>query len=366
MKIEYDYQIFSGQRYGGISRYFFELARHISCGTGVSDVLINSPVFVNQYLEKVEPPVRKFGVPVPFFRGSSRAYNVVNEFVAPFISQANNADVYHETYYSRRPNRQARGKIVLTVYDMIHELFSETFSANDKIAELKKLAVQRASHIICISESTQRDLIRLLDVPAKKTSVIHLGFSLTCTTTGEAIITKDPYLLYVGHRSGYKNFSNLLLAYAGSAWLRCNFRLVAFGGFPFSTQEKQEISALGLDGRILHVAGSDEVLAGYYQNAALFIYPSLYEGFGIPPLEAMSYGCPVVCSNTSSIPEVVDDAAKIFDPKSPSAIASAICELLQDDQLRNTYIERGHKRVQYFSWQRCAAETLALYKSLLA
>ncbi len=114
--------------------------------------------------------------------------------------------------------------------------------------------------------------------------------------------------------------------------------------------------------RIRQVSGSDALLAQYYKSASVFIYPSLYEGFGIPPLEAMSFGCPVVASNVSSIPEVVGDAAELVDPYDPGQITDSIERLVLDENLRNSMITRGRDRVKLFSWDRCAIETLGVYQ----
>jgi glycosyltransferase involved in cell wall biosynthesis len=107
------------------------------------------------------------------------------------------------------------------------------------------------------------------------------------------------------------------------------------------------------------------MLAELYKHARVFVYPSLYEGFGIPPLEAMAYDCPVVCSNVSSIPEVVGDAGQYFDPTSTGEIMAAIERTATEPTLRNTLIEAGRKRIQKFSWEQCATETLAVYRKLL-
>ncbi len=118
--------------------------------------------------------------------------------------------------------------------------------------------------------------------------------------------------------------------------------------------------------RVHHVSGDDAVLAGYYRMASAFVYPSLYEGFGIPPLEAMSFDCPVVCSGVSSIPEVVGNAGEMFDPYDPDSIRMAIERVVSDDALRQTLIARGKERLKLFSWKRCAQETLDIYRRVLS
>ncbi len=174
-----------------------------------------------------------------------------------------------------------------------------------------------------------------------------------------------PYFLYVGQRSGYKNFARLLNAYASLPRIRNEFDLISFGTNAFTPQEKEAIHSLGLDPmRVRHLSGDDASLAYLYRKATAFVYPSLYEGFGLPPLEAMSLGCPVLCSNTSSMPEVVGDAGLFFDPLDSEAIRQAMESVASSLELRRDLISRGTQRVKSFSYDRCAAETLAVYGSL--
>jgi glycosyltransferase involved in cell wall biosynthesis len=174
-----------------------------------------------------------------------------------------------------------------------------------------------------------------------------------------------PYLLYVGHRGGYKNFEGFLRAYASSLWLSDNFNVVCFGGGIFSRDEVALIKSLRLSmNHVIQVNGGDNKLASVYRDAALFVYPSLYEGFGIPPLEAMSLGCPVACSNTSSIPEVAGDAAEYFDPYDLDSMRTAMELVLSSEVRLNELIKLGKFRCARFSWDRCAKETLSVYKGL--
>lgn len=367
MKIAYDHQIFSSQRFGGISRYFFELAKHLAGSVNDSvECQIVSPIYVNDYLQHASHPLRVLGIHAPVFRGSNRLYRPINKLLSPQILKRWRPDILHETYYCSN-NFAPRGcRTVVTVYDMIHELYPENFSPHDKTSELKRAAVTRADHIVCISENTRHDLIRLLGVPAEKTTVVHLGFALTESKVAALPLPRKPFLLYVGSRGGYKNFDRLLEAYADRPSLHGAYDLVAFGGGSFSAQEQTRLSNLGLHGdQVRQIGGDDTVLAALYLQATLFVYPSLYEGFGIPPLEAMSFNCPVSCSNTSSIPEVVGDAAVLFDPHQSSAIADALEVLTADVALQRDLRQRGLKRIQAFSWQQCATETLGVYRKVL-
>jgi glycosyltransferase involved in cell wall biosynthesis len=171
----------------------------------------------------------------------------------------------------------------------------------------------------------------------------------------------------VGGRAGYKNFEGLLKAYGARPDLQKNYDLIVFGGGTLTTQESELIKLLGIPvEKIRHVTGDDAVLGELYQHAAVFVYPSFYEGFGIPPLEAMSFDCPVVCSNASSIPEVVGDAAVMIDPASPDMIGWAIEAVLSDPVMRQSLIERGRERLKWFSWQACARQTVDVYRQVLS
>ena len=243
----------------------------------------------------------------------------------------------HNTYYFPvKPPSGARG--ILTVYDMIHEKYPKYFAASPFISRIKAASVAAADHVICISESTRRDLLATYDIPEERVSVTHLGFDplgslLTSESSGDFKIrvlgSNAPYLLYVGSRVNYKNFTGLLDAYAASASLRSNFFLLCFGGGDFTGAERAAISKAGVEGRVRFLGGSDAVLATCYAHASLFVCPSFYEGFGIPVLEAMSLDCPVACSNVSSLPEVVGDAAILFDPSDRDAIRSALESVLE-------------------------------------
>lgn len=367
MRIAYDYQIFGEQKYGGISRYFFELASNIALMPGI-EVDVVSPLYVNAYLAAASNPLHVSGWEVPAIRHTGRIVRAINQTSTRFRLARLRPDLVHETYYSAKRSAPAGSKVVLTVFDMIHERFPESFVSREPTFKAKSVAVGRADHVICISEHTRQDLIELVGTDPAKISVVHLGFSLAASPpAGDGKKAGRPYLLYVGSRGGYKNFEGLLRAYAARQELRQAYDLVAFGGGGFSAQEQALMRSLGIaDEHVRHAAGDDSVLAGLYRQAALFVYPSLYEGFGIPPLEAMSFDCPVVCSDASSIPEVVGDAAELFDPHSSDALGAAVERVLSNTALRQTLIARGRERIKLFSWERCAQQTMNVYRELLS
>lgn len=365
LKVAFDHQIFSMQRYGGVSRYFVELASRLPSDI-VSEVSVVAPVYINNYL--MVDSARSFtrGRHIPFdSQGVQRAAGLVNRLAAPLAWSNVNADVIHETYYSLNPIGRARRRVV-TVYDMIHELFVP--EAKHAVAA-KRAAINRADHIICISETTRRDLARLYDIDPARTSVVHLGYSLTSPMSeisNQEVPTRGQRrsLLYVGNRSGYKNFGTLLKAFSSSPILR-EFNLIAFGGSPRLPDEWEEIKRLGVTDRVRFESGSDRDLAAHYRAAAAFVYPSMYEGFGIPPLEAMSHGCPVVCSNAGAIPEIVGDAGVYFDPNNVDELRSTLESVATTEEMQTNLRVRGYQRISAFSWDRCAEATAKIYREIL-
>lgn len=274
-------------------------------------------------------------------------------------------DILHQTYYPLyTPDLQNDIRIVTTVHDMIYERFSDSFPSNEMTAKLKSRAVDNADMVICVSESTKRDLIEFLSVDEEKIAVVHHGANhFTYEPVPSPWPDRKPYLLYVGIRERYKNFRNLLEAYAASKQLMSDFDLLCFGSVPFETEELALMSRLSIPpGKVRWTRGNDELLKKCYQHAAAFVYPSLYEGFGIPPLEAMMQRCPVISSNTSSIPEVAGDAAEFFNPGEPHEISQSIRRVVYDSERSAQLRELGKKRVEHFTWERCAMSTLKVYQ----
>ena len=169
----------------------------------------------------------------------------------------------------------------------------------------------------------------------------------------------------VGDIPMYKNFTTLLKAYAASEYLKNTFDLVTFGPNPLTRDEKQLIGDLKLTGHVKYESGSDDKLIAHYKNAAAFIHPSTYEGFGIPLLEAMQYGCPVMCSDTTSMPEVAGNAAIYFDPHSVDSMRTVIERTVQATQTMAQQTQHGYERVKQFSWNKCTRETIKVYQKLL-
>ena len=361
MEIAFTHDIFTQQVYGGVSRYFVELVTQCKKLEPDLNVRIFGGVFINRFVGAL-PHVT--GLRVPAVPRTGKIRKSASDFLQRSWMEKIRPSVIHQTYFSDTgfdgPNR-----VVITVFDMIHELYPAYFSDMGKTAVLKKKCCLRADKIITISETTRLQLIDILGIHPDKVQAIYLANSLDPASAARGIRPRDdPFILYVGDRHGYKNFSGLLEAYSRSGKIHRNFRLVCFGGGRFTRNEAARIDEAGMKGKVIQISGNDQLLISYYQNARAFIYPSLCEGFGLPLLEAMSCSCPVFCSDRGSLPEVAGSAAIYFDPRN----AGHIQEILEKDLFNNLKLEQmireGIERIKKFSWEQCARDTLSIYHAL--
>jgi len=364
--VAYDYPAFIYQRYGGIPRIYAELAQRIQNTAGWSAEII-APYHMNEIIAGLEPPIMRGKISQRLPR-SKTILNFINRQAQRKWLRNGPFDIVHETYFSLKPaipSHHAKRRVV-TVYDMIYELFIGSPDKPHKVSIAKAAACQRADHIICISKSTQRDLVELLDIPIEKTSVTYLASGTLPPPNPENPVGR-PYFLFVGGRGGYKNFQLILEALAIQPQLLNELALVAFGGDPFDEDELAQLLALNLPlENIIQIGGDDQALATLYAHAEAFIYPSKYEGFGLPILEGMGAGVPVICGSQGSCPEVAGEAAAIIDPNNAEELASILCKVSSDSNYREKLIQSGFRRYQEFSWDKCAADTMAVYEKVLA
>ncbi len=362
MHVIYDYQIFALQKMGGISRYFVELARRLpDCADEIKTTVL-APVHINAYLEN--SPVHTVGRKVASFPGKHHVLPCINRIGGRGFLKKQPPDIFHETYYSSI-SQPVRAPRILTVCDMIHERFPDQFHGVDlQIPALKKQAVARADHVIAISRSTRDDLIQYLQVAPDKITVIPLGLSFdTIDEQVDFEVGDRPYLLYVGLREGVKNFQRFITAFSRSRLLCSDFDVLCVGGGGFTADEERFLGEFKVRERIRHLQADDSLLAALYAHASLFVYPSLYEGFGLPLLEAMHCGCPVACSTAGSMPEIAGDAALYFDPLNEEEMRTVMESVVQSQEIAHSLRERGHEREKVFSWNSCVARTAALYRS---
>ncbi len=363
MRVTYDHQIFSAQTYGGVSRYFFELAKRIAAMDDYQ-VEILCPLFVNNYLKN--SALHVWGRYVQALPKPTRVTQMVNAALVGWKLHRKPPQIVHETYYLPKKLAATASKTVVTVYDMIYERLPQFFPKNDPTTQFKRSAVQRADHIICISESTRTDLVNMWKIDRARTSVVHLSHTVHSRQPARVTsVTDRPYVAYVGAREGYKNFTGLIRAFGTSEFLRTHFSIVCFGGGPFDNEEREEMTRAGLGAaQVMQVRGSDDLLENVYREAVAFVYPSLYEGFGLPTLEAMASGCPVICSKAGSLFEVCGDAAEYCNPNEPESIAQSIERVVTSEQRRQQLIELGQLQIQKYSWDLCAKQTASIYDAV--
>jgi glycosyltransferase involved in cell wall biosynthesis len=375
VRVMFNSQIFCHQRFGGVSRYFTSLVRSMDAIEDVQPLVV-APLHFNDYLDSL-PHHLVYGKKISWLEKAPGVAYAAGAIPGRIAGRRFKPAIVHNTYYF--PERQVpRAALILTVYDMIHEKYPNYFRTGSLIARWKARCVAQADHVICISENTRRDVIEAYGIAESRTSVTHLacetfeshvGAETSASFKLRSFGTDTPYLLFVGSRAGHKNFVGLLGAYAASEWLRNNFLLVCFGGGEFTSAERAAISKAQLESRVKHVGGTggtDAALGSCYLHAALFVYPSHYEGFGLPLLEAMSLGCPVACSAGGSFPEIAGDAARMFDSTSVESIRDVLESVLSSSSDIAALIERGRIRQRLFSWRKCAEQTVAVYRRVLA
>jgi glycosyltransferase involved in cell wall biosynthesis len=364
MRILYDHQVFSLQDAGGASRYHFELIRNMQgAGEVAIDLLLGLNSSVMPFRSLQGGRTRVFGHSTAMRPGLPR-YAVNELFSALIAPPRRTVDIYHPTLYRALPWVRRR-RVVVTHHDCIHERFPGLFPNAASIVESKRKLFAKADAIICVSESSRKDLLHFYDLAEMKTHVVYHGFSPLPLPVDDGPELAEPYLLYVGSRTGYKNFGLLLEAFSRSG-LAGNYRLLAVGGGPFTPAEQEKITSLKLGNSVSVVPKADDrTLARAYRDAALFVYPSLYEGFGFPPLEAMSLRCPVLVNQTSSLPEVCGNAAFYFETADPGEFSRRLTSILTDSGARSAKREMGAEQVRLYDWQRCARRTLEIYNAVL-
>ncbi|MEP0918337.1 glycosyltransferase family 4 protein [Leptolyngbya sp. DQ-M1] len=360
MNVLYDGKIYDIQSAGGINRYFTSIISRLP-NSITPTITYSKPQFVNfpshSNLQKIF-----------FQRGLFRPTRVCDWAEVQYfraIKHLYPCDLLHPTYYSLLTNQDFKNikiPLVLTVYDLIHEIF---FPTDSHVAE-KCQAIQAAQAIICISHNTKKDLLERYDIPDSKIAVTHLASDIDVSQSyGSEPVPEQPYFLFVGSRSKYKNFDKMLSAFAKIAPHYSDLKLCAVGR-KIQPWEKSLIEELNLSDHIEHYEQvSDCHLAKLYRCSLALVYPSRYEGFGIPPLEAMSCHSAVIAGSGSSIPEVVGDAGLLIDPESIDDLVEAMKVILNYPGERDRLIAKGQERARTFNWDKTAAETIEVYHSIL-
>lgn len=365
IKVLYDYQVLSFQKYGGISRYFYELyTSYKNVFQNEMDVCL--PIFysINYYFATFIKQHKKSAGRI------SQLGNKIKTILDICINYLLSSpyDIIHPTYYfpdylkfiPRFINKD--NKLIITVYDMICEIF---YPDNKDISRRAEL-IQKADGIIAISEKTKEDLLRIYPtISEDKVRVIYLGNSMKDPQNKNTIQFPEKYILMVGNRTQYKNGNIVLEAFAKSKENVKDLKLLCVGGGPFDSNEKRMIEELGLENAVIQMSLSDEELFYAYKYAECFVFPSLYEGFGIPILESFFCGCPAILSNASCFPEIAQDAALYFDPQDVDMLMEKIFLLINNPDVSRKLVEKGYERLKFFSWEKTVEETYKFYQEVI-
>ena len=292
---------------------------------------------------------------------------LINRMHAVSLLKKNEYDLFHPTFYSPYFLEHLNGKpFVLTVMDFIHEFYPELPNAAGEL-DSKKILIEKADRIISISQNTKNDLLKFYDIPEGKVDVVYLAQS-DLASFGEncSISFPEKFILFVGQRKYYKNFPVLLKAFSILSKKMSDCYLFCAGGGSFNQEELSMIEEYSVADKIMQFNLSDYELKCAYQKAEIFVFPSDYEGFGIPTLEAFANECPVILSNASCFPEVGGEAVMYFEKNCVEDLYDKMLELLLNKDLRQDLIEKGRSRNKHFSWEKTATETIDVYKKVLA
>jgi glycosyltransferase involved in cell wall biosynthesis len=361
ISVFFDTQAFRLQRIGGISRYFAELIRRLP----VFDVApsLHMPWVDNEHAVTAGLSSRRGR---NILNAHPRVLSIVHSALRygdSIFGATGHFDILHRTYYSE--TRALRRPVVCTVVDMIPELFPAHFPKGNP-HERKREVVQGCDLVLSISESTSRDVVELYGYPAERVVTIPLGIDLPLFSRAPRLPNpfRRPYVLFVGNRDGYKNFGRFGTAVSAVLAARPDLSLAVVGGGALRQDELELFSRSGVLERVKQARITDAALPTIYRDAELFVFPSEYEGFGLPLLESFACDCPVAASRTSSLPEVGGEAIEYFDPTSGDDIGHAMERVLGSPTRASELRRLGSERVRTFSWERTAELTAAAYRRL--
>lgn len=360
MKIVFDQQIFTLQRFGGISRSFVELSHHLNLLSGIRSKII-APFHFNKHLLTSSP---SSGVYLPKSTdkfGFNKKVRTLGKRVSNLAIERFNPDFIHETFYDSESFPYPDYPVVTTIQDLIREKLGVEKLKIDK----KQKCIERAQLIICISESTKNDLLEYYSPDPEKVHRVYLGvnkfFFQEDLSKGK---NRKPTILFVGNRFGYKNWEFLVNAFAKSEPLKNNFEVVCFGGGRLKIEELDLLKRLNISNKVKFVDGSDVELRDNYSNSACFVYPSLFEGFGLPIVEAMASGCPVVVSDIPVFHESAGPAAEYFDPKDINSLIHSLETILFNTQKLDQMRISGFSHAKNFTWMETARNTVSAYQTI--
>jgi glycosyltransferase involved in cell wall biosynthesis len=358
MKVYFDNSIFEIQKYGGVSTYFYNLIQILRKYN--INVKVFSGFSINSHFHNNDRDIRNIHLE-EYPKYSVKIIKSLNKFNNFFFAKLYRPTVYHQTYYQNFPLfLEKKCQKIITIHDLIYEKNPNQFNYKELLIKKKK-AIQSADKIICVSQATKDDFLRFYPIK-KKIFVIHHGSDhINKNTVNNFITRKNSFILFVGNRNRHKNFINFLYAYKMSKNIFNNIKIVCFGGGLFSKDEFEIFNKFKIKPAFINnIQGDKETLSSLYKTASCLIYPSTDEGFGLPLLEAMSFGCPVLTSKIKPMIEIANDAALYFDPWDCSNISIVLEKSFEMDLTK--LIANGYNNIKNFSWDKCAKLTIEAYK----
>jgi glycosyltransferase involved in cell wall biosynthesis len=325
-------------------------------------------------------------LPANFSLIHDRSYDssVWNDVVLPYTLRQNKVDILHTPHY--HAPRFLSCKSIITIHDCVHILFpnyASSRAAYDQARKMTRRAIKRSCHILTVSEATQRDLMRIFSIPEEKITVVYNAIDeRAVVSTGSAeeqrrvlerYQIQDPFLLYAGNIKPHKNIARIIEAFSvlktelkeNETWKNLKLLIIGDELSKYQFLRRTVIrSGVQHDVRFFGFVPYD-TLKMFYKSAQIFVFPSLYEGFGLPPLEAMANGTPVLTSNISSLPEVVGDAALLVNPENVFEISKGLKHLLFDTNLRAELVAKGLQQSRKYSWKKSAELVRKTYHKVL-
>jgi glycosyltransferase involved in cell wall biosynthesis len=358
-RVRFGPEAFRFQERGGVSRYMVELHRAL-LGLGV-DSGIEAGLHCSAVLDDV-PAVRGRSIaglrPVPLRQALTRT--VDRRLARRARGRLGPSDIWHPSYFDRVP--PGRSALAVTVYDMVHERYPHEVQSTDRTIEAKALACRLADVVLCISHATADDVAERLGLARDRLVVTPLGVTVPVPEPVTPLPTDRPTLLFIGDRQRpYKGWTVLLDALASGP---ADVELLCVGP-PESPADAMAVAGRGLAGRVRYESPSDGQLASRYREVRALVYPSRYEGFGLPPLEALAQGCPVVAGRSAAIEEVVGDLALLVEP-TVDGVGAGIARVLAGDAAVTRQRVEGPRFAARFTWEATARATLVGYERAVA
>ena len=361
MKLLYDHLCFM-QKFGGVPKYFVELIKRMPA----KDVILTVRFSNNEYLKELSEGRISSFLSNYRFRGKARLESEIGKLFSIPVILNKDFDIYHQTHYDPYAFKYLPKKVksVMTIHDMNFWAIPDYYAPNSRTMRNQINSAKKADHIITISNNSKNDICKYWNISEDKISVIYHGINNEQYDTMPAYTSSNPYILFVGSRNKYKNFEGILESYSRLKTKYPDLHLICAGDSS-SNLDLALLDRFRIVDSVKFIQASNKQLISLYKGAKVFVFPSFYEGFGLPILESMAANCPIALSNTSCFPEIAQEAVAYFDPNDINDMTTVIENVICDEKYRSSLINKGARRVKDFSWNKSAEEHLKVYQTLL-